>query len=96
MLFNSKNPSSSNSYADVTSYYYYVILNTNNINTEKSVTKIYLRDFDRSHVEMLGSTPVIILGEGEYLLLFRNSKNLFIEGNYRSGDFIYRIPFNFW
>ena len=94
LLFNSKNPSSSNSYADVTSYSYYVILNPNNINTEKSVTKIYLRDFDRSHVEVLGSTPVIILGEGEYLLLFRNSKNLFIEGEYHSGDFIYRIPFN--
>ena len=94
LLFIQKNPSSADSYADVTSYSYYVILNPNNINTEKSVTKIYLRDFDRSHVEVQGSSPMQILGDGEYLLLFRNSKNLFIEGNYHSGDFIYRIPFN--
>jgi len=94
LLFNSKDPSSSNSYADVTSYSYYVILNPNNINTDKSVTEIYLRDYDRSHVEVQGSTPMTILGDGEYLLFFRNAKNLFIEGNYYSGDFIYRIPFN--
>jgi len=94
LLLIRKNPSSSNSYADVTSYSYYVILNPNNINSNKSVTEIYLRDFDRSHVEVQGSTPMSILGDGEYLLLFRNAKNLFIEGSYQSGDFIYRIPFN--
>ena len=94
LLFISKNPSSSYSYADVTSYSYYVIINPNNINTDKSVTEIYLRDFDRSHVEVQGSTPMTILGDGEYLLFFRNAKNLFIEGNYYSGDFMYRIPFN--
>jgi hypothetical protein len=32
-------------------------------NSDKSVTEKNLRDFDRSHVEVQGSNPRIILGE---------------------------------
>ena len=67
------------------------LLNVNNINTSKPVLNLILENW-RNHAEADGYLQWIN-GHNEFLLLFSNSKNLWINDTYRNGNFIIRVPY---
>lgn len=79
-------------YDDYTSYSYIILINPNNANQGYSISSLYLKNFDRAHPE--SSTGFyVIRGYSEYILIFNNCKNAFIDGKFVSGSFIYKIPY---
>ena len=68
-------------------------INVNNIGVESSFSYLILDDWEK-HPESSGSIPHIIKGSGEILIIFSNIKKFWIDGAYRSGSFIYRVPLN--
>ena len=85
--------SSAATQSDYTKYKQVYLMNLNNIGTESTVSKLILDDWE-SHPENSGSSPSIVEGFGEILIIFSNVKNFWIDGAYRSGSFIYRVPLN--
>ena len=68
-------------------------INVNNIGVESSFSNLILDDWEK-HPESGGSDPHIVKGSGEILIIFSNIKKFWIDGAYRSGSFIYRVPLN--
>ena len=68
-------------------------INVNNIGVESSFSNLILDDWEK-HPESSGSDPHIIKGSGEILVIFSDIKKFWIDGAYRSGSFIYRVPLN--
>jgi len=69
------------------------LINLTSIGTETTVSKLIMDNWT-PHSESSGSSPHIIKGFGEILIIFSNVKNFWIDGAYRSGSFIYRVPLN--
>ena len=69
------------------------LIKPTSIGTESTVSKLILDNWT-PHPESSGSYPHIIKGFGEILIIFSDVKNFWINGAYRSGSFIYRVPLN--
>ena len=68
-------------------------INVNNIGVESSASNLILDDWEK-HPESGGPDPHIVKGSGEILFIFSDVKKFWIDGAYRSGSFIYRVPLN--
>ena len=66
------------------------LLNTNN--EKHSIGKVALKNWSLTSPFSSGNHSVIST-PSEFLILFQNVKNYFIEGRYVSGNFIYSIPY---
>ena len=66
-------------------------INLNNTGSAKPVVRLVLENW-RNHAEADGYLQWIN-GHKEFLLLFINSKNLWINDTYRNGNFILRVPY---
>ena len=77
---------------DYTSYSYLILINPNVITQNGTASKIYLRNFDRSHPET-SYNLYVTRGETDFVLILSNCKNVFVDGGFINGSFIYKVPY---
>ena len=67
------------------------LVNLNNIGTSKAVLRLIFENW-QNHPEADGNFNWV-KGHQEFLLLFSNAENLWINESYRNGNFIIRVPY---
>jgi hypothetical protein len=70
------------------------LINANAIGEEDNLSRLILENWEFAHPESSAGTLNIIFGHNEILMIWSGAKNILINDAYRTGSFIYRVPFN--
>ena len=70
------------------------LINVNAIGEEENISRLILENWESTHPESNAGLSNIIFGHNEILMIWSGAKNILIDNAYRTGSFIYRVPFN--
>ena len=79
---------------DYSEYEKLFLINVNAIGEEENISRLILENWESTHPESNAGLSNIIFGHNEILMIWSGAKNILINDAYRTGSFIYRVPFN--
>ena len=79
---------------DYSEYEKLFLINANAIGEEDNLSRLILENWELAHPESSAGTLNIMFGHNEILMIWSGAKNILINYAYRTGSFIYRVPFN--